>query len=870
MHERPKDNASGEQDAELWRRALVAFEQIDALPPDRVYSRLADLAAEDPRLAHRVRDLLSADARDGLTLEQPALGDALPASAGTVTLEAGTMLGPYRLLQRLGEGGMGEVWEADQTGPVRRRVAIKVIRQGLGGHEVIERFHHERQAMALMSHPHIAAVFDADSTADGRPYFVMERVHGQPITTYCDQRRLDLAARLQLVRQVCAAVQHAHHKGLVHRDLKASNILVSGGAAPDATGDRPEPCPKVIDFGIAKAVSGPLAERARRTEEGRLLGTLEAMSPEQAAGDDVDTRSDVYSLGVLLYELLCGERPLELESLPILDGLTAIGTREPPPPSVRLARSRRAASTARARRLSPAALERMLRGDLDWIVLRSLDKEREQRYATPADLASDIGRHLADEPVIAGPPSTLYRLRKFVRRHRLSVVASGAVVLALVAGLAVAAAGWDRAEREADAARRAAELLADSFAVFDPIAPRGHITGPTPDDVLARGVERTRSALAEQPRLRARLLATLGRVYRNRGDYGEAGPLLEESLALRLAEFGRSHPEVATSHRELGWFAFSQGDRAKALEHFRLAVAAADASDRVADLDRALYLADYALVLWKMGRAQEAEAPVERAVALAQTVAGPSPSAAQAGARLTLSSCLYVRGLVATERGAWRLAQESLDRSLGLRTAALGVDHPQVAWVLVDLGWLDRLRGSTESAESHLAKAVAIFERRLGPDHPDTAVALNALGYALLDLGDLERSRATFARALSIRRAALDAGHPDLMASVEGLAWVDLAAGDLRTVRARGHEILETRRRLYGELNPEVGYALDLLAREAGASGDVPRARDLADQSLAVLRATLGQDHPRVASIARALAAAGRHDAPSLGDDQNR
>jgi serine/threonine protein kinase/Flp pilus assembly protein TadD len=369
-----------------------------------------------------------------------------------ITERPGTVIGPYKLLQQIGEGGMGVVYMADQESPVRRRVALKIIKPGMDSREVIARFEAERQALAMMDHQNIAKVLDAGTTESGRPYFVMELVHGVPITKFCDDNRLTLRERLELFVPICHAVQHAHHKGVIHRDLKPSNILV--------TMYDDHPVPKVIDFGVAKAVEQRLTERTLFTQYGTLVGTFEYMSPEQAEMNayGVDTRSDVYSLGVLLYELLTGTTPLErarLREAALVELVRLIKEEEPPRPSVRLSTSGALPKVAAACRTEPARLSQLLRGELDWIVMKCLEKDRTRRYETANGLARDIQHYLFDEPVEACPPSALYRLRKMARKHRVLLTTAASFVSLLLIALLVSAwlAIWATdAQRTAQAA----------------------------------------------------------------------------------------------------------------------------------------------------------------------------------------------------------------------------------------------------------------------------------------------------------------------------------------------------------------------------------------------------------------------------------
>jgi WD40 repeat protein/serine/threonine protein kinase len=398
---------------------------------------IARACGEDPELRRGVEKLVAAHFRAGSFLEAHDPGVAATVDSPLVAERPGTTIGPYKLLQQIGEGGMGTVFMAEQTRPVQRKVALKVIKPGMDSRQVIARFEAERQALALMDHPNIARVLDAGTTDSGRPYFLMELVKGAPITCYCDDNRLTPKERLELFIPVCQAVQHAHQKGIIHRDLKPSNVLV---ARYDGL-----PVPKVIDFGIAKATGQKLTERTLFTEFGAVVGTLEYMSPEQAELNqlDIDTRSDVYSLGVLLYELLTGTTPLQRQRLSagaLLEALRIIREEEPPKPSTRLSTADGLETIAANRGLEPKTLSGLVRGELDWIVMKALEKNRARRYDTANGLATDLQRYLADEPVLACPPSAGYRLGKLVRRNRAAVTVIGLVAALLLIGTAVSTA----------------------------------------------------------------------------------------------------------------------------------------------------------------------------------------------------------------------------------------------------------------------------------------------------------------------------------------------------------------------------------------------------------------------------------------------
>jgi tetratricopeptide (TPR) repeat protein/tRNA A-37 threonylcarbamoyl transferase component Bud32 len=544
-------------------REVEVFNRVLQLPEPQRIPYLEDACGDDGELRERVANLLKAEARAGQFLSGPAtaaqavhaaVGEATGHTAGALAVIAeqpGDRIGRYKLLQQIGEGGCGVVYLAEQEEPVRRRVAFKIIKLGMDTKSVIARFEAERQALALMDHPGIARVLDAGATDTGRPYFVMELVRGTKITQFCDENRLDTKERLKLFIKVCHAVQHAHQKGIIHRDLKPSNILVTV-SEPEDPGT-----PKVIDFGIAKATQGRLTDQTVFTALEQFIGTPAYMSPEQAVltTQEVDTRSDIYSLGVLLYELLTSRTPFDQREL-IEAGLDTmrqvIRERDPVPPSTRLSTLGRAdlLTVAQYRQLEPPGLIHSIRGDLDWIVMKCLQKDRARRYETANGLALDVGRHLHNEPVMARPDSLGYRAGKFIRRHRAAVTVVTIILLSLAAGLVGTITQTLRADRAAERAKiqrdfavrqlSRAEAINDlnTFLLTD-AAPHGKPF--TTGDLLAQAEQLVRLPSSDTVENRVELLVSIGRQYQLQEKDGKARELL--SLAYDLSR-GISDPAI--------------------------------------------------------------------------------------------------------------------------------------------------------------------------------------------------------------------------------------------------------------------------------------------------------------------------------------
>jgi non-specific serine/threonine protein kinase/serine/threonine-protein kinase len=676
-------------------------------------------------------------------------------------------IGPYRLLHRIGEGGMGEVWAAEQIEPVRRRVAIKLIKAGMDTKQVIARFGAERQALAMMDHPCISKVYDAGETEEGRPYFVMEQVSGLPITEYSDRHRLTTGERLALFLQVCGAVQHAHQRAIIHRDLKPSNVLVSfeNGIA----------VPKVIDFGVAKATAQPLTEKTLYTEVGVLIGTPEYMSPEQAdpAAQEVDTRTDVYALGVILYELLVGSLPFEPKALREagFDGIRRmIREVEPPKPSTRLKTldGPLSSDAAKRRQVDLPTLRRQLTGELDWITMKALDKDRDRRYGSPAELAADLRRHLRHEPVLAGPPSPAYRARKFVRRHRVGVAAAIVATIALGTFAAAMVVQARRTARESEAKRHVSQFLAELFKVSNPSEARGGKI--TARELLDKGVVKIRESLQDDPQVRAELMSTMGTVYLGLGLYDQAEPLLREALDTRRRVLGPEHPDTLGTAVEMGRLlhAMMRDNESEALLAETLEIQKRVRGPEHPETLRTM--GDLARAYWGQQRSREAEALFRELLAIQTRVLGPEDVE-------TLRS-MHGLGLAVQNQGRFEEAEAIFKETLALRKRVLGPEHPHVLNTMMHLAFSYKNQGRDREAEALTRELLDIGDRVLGPRHFDMLhVRLNLAAWAA------EEGRRS--EALDDLRAAVENGFSDVKALLDQPAFRAFAGSpDFETIVA--------------------------------------------------------------------------------------
>jgi serine/threonine protein kinase/tetratricopeptide (TPR) repeat protein len=829
----------------------------------------------DPDIHAAVERLLAAHDEPASVLDRPAPG--MPtADYAPITEKPGTLIGPYKLMEQIGEGGFGLVFVAEQQEPVKRKVALKIIKPGMDSRQVIARFEAERQALALMDHPNIAKVLDAGATESGRPYFVMELVRGIPITDYCDKNQLVPRDRLDLFITVCHAIQHAHQKGVIHRDIKPSNVLV--------TSHDGKPVAKVIDFGVAKAIHQQLSTHTIYTNFAQMIGTPLYMSPEQAemSGLDIDTRSDIYSLGVLLYELLTGTTPLEKRRFAeaAFDEIRRlIREEEPPKPSTRLSSCDSLASIAAQRHTEPGKLPKLVRGDLDWITMKALEKDRTRRYETATGLARDIQRYLSDEPVDACPPSASYRLRKFAKKNRAALTTVVAIAALLIIGVvgttvglirATRAAAAERlardeaqdqkakaiqsAQREADEHQKANAARADAQAkeaeanaaikffedkVFSAGRPKGEAGGLGHDVSLRDAIKASLSALGtsfrDQPLVEARLRHTLGITFFYLGERAQAAEQFEQARALFARHRGREHPDTLSSMNGLAFSYQALNRHAEAVKLFEETLAT---YRRVLSPDHPgtlMCMNNLALSYQALNRHAEALKLNEETLAARKRVLPPDhPDTVSSMNNLSNS-------YVALNRHAESLKLR--EETLAAYRRVLPPDHPHTLTCMMNLAHNYQLLNRHPEALKLLEETLASQKRVLPPDHPDTLGSMINLAISYLALNRHAEALKLSEETLAACKRLLPPDDPHTLESMSNLANSYAALNRHAEALKLREETLTAQKRVLPPDHADTIASMNNLASSYATLNRHAEALKLREETLAACKRVFPPDH---------------------------
>lgn len=859
-------------DSQLRKRIkalLQAGEKADALiePPQRALQHLAG------------ESVVKEELNDLENQVPPSDSDKPQRKPGI--LQPGTTIGNYQIQQFLGEGGMGVVYVAKQSEPIKRQVALKILRPSDASRSILARFEQERHALSMMEHPGIARILDAGSTLEGIPYFVMELIKGVPISQYCDQENLSPQERLQLFIPVCEAVQHAHQKGIIHRDLKPSNILIG---LYDG-----KPVPKVIDFGVAKAVGSSLADSSVYTEVGSVVGTLEYMAPEQAELNnlDIDTRADVYSLGVVLYELLTGSPPFsrqQLRSAAFDEMLRMIREVDPPKPSTKVSSSEEVASVAAHRKLEPKQLAKALSGDLDWVVMKSLAKERTRRYQSVSEFASDIDRFLSIQPVSAGPPSILYKASRFLKRNKVLSLATALALFAMIAGGVAATLGYLESNRQfeiakqAESEERSARELAEQrlrqvengvdilSGVFDQLNPEA--INSTSGDLRAALVEQLQLA-AQQIQSQdlgdsvavARLQYKLGLALLKLGEPNSALQVLESAEQSFLATLGEENLDFLNCIEARALCLRRSGKLKESLELSQKVLASKQEFLGPTHLDTIAAINNLGLTYGALGESEKAISNFVQAVELLESNYGPD-----APVTMTSQSNLAVYRL---QRGDVKNSRDKLENLLERRTRIQGPDHPDTLEGMMSFVLALRLNGELRKSLTVVEHAAELTRAKYGGDHPQTIQAISNLAMVLKDLGDDAKAVPYLEQVERYRRLKLGSEHPSTLQAMANLAVAYKESGRMEEAMPLYVESLEKRRRVLGPEHEDTLTSMNNLGTMYLKQQKYEEAIALLEECLLLRTKTLGDNHPAVGvtqlNLARTFQEAGRlEDAVNL------
>ncbi len=840
--------------SDRWQRIEELFESALALPAEARDAFLVEAAGNDESLYRELQALLRADECCGNFLEQSTVAGG----PGTVEESPAGRIGPYRLLRRLGQGGMSQVYlGVRDDDEYQKLVALKVIRHGTDQQDLLRRFRTERQILAVLDHPYIARLLDGGHTEDGLPYFVMDYVEGIPLDQYSDSKRLTIRQRLELFRSICTAVQYAHQNLVVHRDLKPSNILVMADGTP-----------KLLDFGIAKLLKPeqfPVPVEVTATRFRPM--TPWYASPEQVRGQPITTASDVYSLGVLLYELLTGQLPYRVQRAGARELEQAVLEQPPEPPSTAIGRPgggiagadseqdtgddgtqkahQESISIGHSRRATLQQLRRQLRGDLENIVLTALRKEPARRYVSVEQMAEDVRRLLSDLPVLAHKDSLGYRVRKFLVRNRIAAAASAAFLVLLIAFSTVMtvqrsliAEERDRAEQERDQSKEVVAFLQDIFQLSDPFT-AGEET-IIAREFLDRGARRVARELRDRPEIRATLMEAIGNVYRNLELYDSADPLLRQALAIRRQAFGNEDPQTAQSLSSLGKLLHDRGDYSAAEPLFQEALAVLRQLDGDEGLRVAATLHDLGRLKFQTGAYREAGELYAEALAIRR---------AGAGDRLEIGQLLTDQAILTERMGEHANAETLFLEALDLRRRELGNEHPLVIESLNNLGVILGIQGRLDDAEPLFREALELRRKLFGDASQHVAESLHNLAALLTEKSDYEGAETLYREAIATLREILGEEHPLVAEAAMNLAFMLQAKGDSEGAEEWFQQSLAARRRQLGDRHTNVGISLAGLARLHVSNGEPGSAEPLLREAFEIFESTLPEDHWRTAEV---------------------
>jgi eukaryotic-like serine/threonine-protein kinase len=844
---------------ELWRRVEDLYHRALELDESGRAEFLQHSCRDDEALRQEVESLLAHEKAAERFIESPALEvmGKLVANGSGITRGSPKRIGAYRIIREIGHGGMAVVYLGERDDQnYRKQVAIKMVKPGIDAEQILDRFRNERQTLAALDHSYIVKLLDGGSSEDGSPYLVMEYVEGLPIDQYCDSHKLSIDNRLRLFREVCSAVQYAHENLVIHRDLKPGNILIAKGGVP-----------RLLDFGIAKLLNPECFQTPLVTQTDWRPMTPEYASPEQIRGHAITTATDVYSLGVLLFDLLTGHLPYRSGGRSLLEMERLVCETEPEKPSAVVFRKEEkasgdgAASTAitpelasNQRGLQPTELQRRLRGDLDTITMKALEKEPSRRYATASELSADIGRYLSHEPVLASPASATYRARKYVRRHPFGVTVAAGLVLLLAGFSGTQAFQLRRITRERDRANRVTEFIEGMFKVSDPSEARGNSI--TAREVLDKASKDIDTGLSRDPELQAQMMHVMGDVYKNLGLFPRAQMLFQGSADIRRRALGPENAETLRSLDDLAWILNQEGHAAEAEKLQRETV---DIRRRVfgaENLDTLTSMKNLAWTLDREGRYSEAEKLNREVLDIRRRVVKTDDRETLA----TMSNLAAILGHEGHYAEAENLKRETLD----LRRRIQGPEHPDTLTAMNNLATTLQQEGHYAEAEKLQRETLKLQRRILGPEHPDTLRSINNLAHTLFNEDHVAEAEQLQREALDIKQRVLGPEHQDTLWAMKELAQNLQGEGHYGEAEKLQRQTLEIQRRVLGPERPNTLGTMSDLAVTLNKEGHYIEAEKLQRQAVEGMRRVLGPEHPftlwATNELAHTLDTEGRYD----------